>query len=81
MRNEDDVQPLVVDVKEAARLLGTYRQKINDMINKGALHCVMIGGVKRIPRSEIMRVIRDGDGSTSGRAEHMLKAREMKEQA
>ncbi|HUY98619.1 MAG TPA: helix-turn-helix domain-containing protein [Verrucomicrobiae bacterium] len=47
--NEERVAPLLVDVREAARLLGCGRTFVYGMIERGELPVVKLGRLTRIP--------------------------------
>ena len=53
-------QRLAYDPVEAAKLLGCSRTKIITMMNDGTLASVKLGKLRRIPHTELMRIITEG---------------------
>lgn len=54
---DDEGVPVVVDYSEAARLLSVSASTVARMVKAGQLRTVTFGAAKRIPRSEIERVV------------------------
>jgi excisionase family DNA binding protein len=59
-QNEQDLEPLVVRIQTAARLLDCSTQHVYNLIAKGELTRVKIGKSARIPMSDIRRVAGEG---------------------
>lgn len=76
MRNEEPMTQLVHAVATAARLLDTTSIRVRELISNGQLKSVRIGGVLKVPHSELLRLIETGDGSTTRRGKHMVAAAE-----
>lgn len=51
--------PLAVSPTEAARLLGLSRSGIYNLMRRGELRTVNIGRVRRVPVSELDRLLAD----------------------
>jgi hypothetical protein len=49
------------------------------MIQAGTIRSVVIGGRKVVPRSELLRLAEEGDGSTCGRGLNAHEARHARE--
>jgi len=57
--------PLLIDVREAARLLGCGRTLVYDLIGRGELPVVKLGRLTRIPVPALESLVQsylDGDG-------------------
>lgn len=54
------LRPLLVDVKQAARLLGIGRTTLYELINEGAITPVRIGRCVRFPVSDLEQFVADG---------------------
>lgn len=54
------MSPLLVDTREAARLLGIGRTKIYELVGNGAITPVHIGRCVRFPVSELERFVASG---------------------
>jgi excisionase family DNA binding protein len=54
------IWPLLVNAKEAARLLGIGRTTLYELINAGAITPVHIGRCVRFPVAELDRFVADG---------------------
>lgn len=54
------LRPLLVDVKQAASLLGIGRTTLYELINEGAITPVRIGKCVRFPLSDLERFVADG---------------------
>jgi len=54
------LRPLLVDVKQAARLLGIGRTTLYELINAGAITPVHIGRCVRFPVAELERFVAGG---------------------
>ena len=66
--------PLAVSPEETAWLLGMSRAYIWRLIKSGEIQSVSFGRMRRIPRSEIHRLLADGIGRRRRFAEGMKKA-------
>lgn len=58
---------LMVPLREAVRLLGVDRPVLYAWIDDGRIRVVEVNGRRRIPRSEIDRIARDGLGTAAAR--------------
>ena len=60
------VEPLAVDIREAARLLGCGRTLIYELISSGQLCAVKIGRLTRIPMAGLRRLVepKSAEGET-----------------
>jgi excisionase family DNA binding protein len=56
--SEDPV--LLLRVQEAARLLGVSRAFVYKLLAQGQIRTVKLGRVRRIPRTEVERLAREG---------------------
>ena len=70
MRDDNSIQPLVHNLTNAARLLDKWDGKLREMVNSGVVRGVMICGKLKIPHSELLRLVAEGDGSTTRRGEY-----------
>lgn len=72
---------LAFKTEDAARALSLGRGKILEMLREGVLRSVMIGGKRLIPRSELERLLAEGDGSATKRGQYKVEARRAREAA
>lgn len=56
-RTPEPVEPLAYAVNEAAAALSVSRAHIYNLIKRGEIRSVQIGGVRRIPRAELLRLL------------------------
>jgi excisionase family DNA binding protein len=70
---------LAFKTEDAARALSLGRGKILEMMREGVLRSVMIGGKRLIPRSELERLLAEGDGSATKRGQYKVEARRARE--
>ena len=72
---KSDREPsLVVTVGEAARMLRVSPAYVWDLIKKGMLNSISFGRMRRIPRTEIDRLLAEGIGQRRPLAKGMKKA-------
>ncbi|MDP9463616.1 MAG: helix-turn-helix domain-containing protein [Actinomycetota bacterium] len=57
---DDWLRPLLVDAKQAARLLGIGRTTLYELINAGAIMPMHIGRCVRFPMTELERFVATG---------------------
>lgn len=67
-------QSLVVSPEEVARLLGMSRAYIWQMIKSGDIQSTSFGRMRRIPRTEIDRLLAEGIGQRRPLPKGMKKA-------
>ena len=70
----DQTISLVVSPDEAARLLGMSRAYIWKLIRDNEIQSTSFGRMRRIPRSEIHRLLTEGTGQRRPLAQGMKKA-------
>lgn len=66
--------PLVLSPEEVARLLGMSRAYIWRLIKSGDIQSTSFGRMRRIPRTEIDRLLAEGIGQRRPLAKGMKKA-------
>jgi excisionase family DNA binding protein len=64
---------------DASAALGISPAKLYEMIKAGTIRTTVIGGRRVVPRSEMLRLAENGDGSTCGRGGNAHEARRMRE--
>lgn len=67
LRPVEAAERLAYKPQTAARLLDCSRQHVYNLLARGELRSVLIGASRRIPRSEIDRLL-DGGGDHAGAA-------------
>jgi len=72
--DQPDVLTLAVSPREAGRLLGLSRAYIWQLIKAGQIQSVSFGRMRRIPRSEINRLLIEGVGVRRPLADRMKGA-------
>jgi len=60
-------EPLLVDVKEAGRMLGIGRTRVYELLNEGAFRSVTIGKLRRVLVADLEAYVRGlaGDGGVN----------------
>lgn len=55
-----NIEPLLLEVNAACRKLSLCRSTLYEMMRDGAIAYVQVGGRRRIPSSEINRIVAEG---------------------
>lgn len=76
MRSLNHITPEIMafGIEGAARALSVGRGKIYDLIATERIRTIKIGGRRLIPRTELERLVAEGDGSTSRRGYNAAQA-------
>jgi len=53
-------QKKLLSLKEAGDVLGVHPQTVRNLINRGKLKSIKIANLRRVPREEIERLLREG---------------------
>lgn len=65
---------LAYSVYDAAKIFPLGHRKLYELMQNGVLRYAVVGGKKLIPRAELERLLREGDGSKVGRGLHGRRA-------
>ncbi len=67
-------EPLAYNVTDAGRAIGVGRGKIHELIAKGRLPSVLVGGRRIIPRAGLEQLVNEGDHPKVGRGLNAAEA-------